>query len=111
LKKAYVKVKQSICRNRCSMHGCLMILKNALAFWKNINFVKPSLDGPFGIFNLHMLLYELLIWRDFLFEFKCLKFCKRLMWKLINISAETGAEWVHNVANECISHLKNIWTL
>ena len=30
------------------------------------------------------------------------------MWKLFHLSAETCAEWVHNVLNDCISSLKNI---
>ena len=59
-------------------------------------------------FPLHVLLHKLSVWDGFLFEFMCLKFCKTLCWKLINLSAQIGAWWVHAVVYECISYLKNI---
>ena len=47
-------------------------------------------------------------WDGFLFEFMCLKFWKRLMWKLSGFSTQTHAKWVHKVVNECIMQLEKI---
>ena len=98
----------SIYPQKQMQNGCIILLMNALAIWKNINFAKHSFYSPFDIPYLHMLLHDLLIWDGFLFEFKCLEFWRRLMWNLFNLSAETGAVWAYNVVIECISNLKNI---
>ena len=77
---------------QCMCYKKLLI--NASAIWKNINFVKPSLDSLFGIPYFHMFIHKKLIWDGFLFEFMCLKFWKRLLWKLITLLTQTGAQCV-----------------
>ena len=108
LRKAYAKVNWYICRNKVGMGVCIEVVDECISNLKKLNFVKPSFDFLFGISYFHMFLHELLIRDGLLFEFKCLKFCKMLMWKLSNIFAETNAEWVHKVVNGCISNLENI---
>ena len=61
---------------------------NALAIWKNIYFMRPSLNSLFGNPYLHLLLHKLLIWDGFLCAFMCLDFCERLMWKSTNLFAQ-----------------------
>jgi hypothetical protein len=90
------------------MHWCIMLWMNASSVWKNINFVKPSLESLFGMPYSHVLLHKLLIWDGFLFEFMRFTFCKMLVWKLINLFAQTGAWRFLKAVNECIMHLKKI---
>ena len=69
--------------------------------------MKPSFNSLFGIPYSHMHLHKLLVWDGFLFECMFLYLCRRLMWKLISLSPQTGAWWVHKGVNECIMHSKN----
>jgi hypothetical protein len=89
-------------------NGWIKLLMNVLAMWENINCANPCLDALFGIPYLHVLLHKLLIWDGFLFEFMWFTFCKMLVWKLINLFAQTGAWWLLKAVDEYIMHLKNI---
>ena len=62
------------------MHGCMMLLINALNIYKNTKYAKPSLDTLSGISYLHMLLHELSISDSPLFISLCvLKFAEYFM--------------------------------